>query len=173
MRILINIFVFATLLVSAPVHAQITVDYEGVTGATEAELLNRADVVIRGRVEGRRIKQVNVGPPMSVYSIRILELLKNDGQSAVNGVIEVHRHGGFDSKSVDAHFPPFENTEELVLFLDRKGEGSYWPLNGPDGAFKLERDGRTHAYGTAGAVSKRAIGIRVEEFLAELRKYKK
>jgi hypothetical protein len=137
MRILFIVFLIATLLVSAPAYAQITVDYESVPGATEAELFNQANVVIRGRVEGRRIKPVDVGPPMSVYSIRILELLKSDGRSSVNGVIDVHRHGGFDSKSVDSNFPPFENTEELVLFLDRKGDGLYWPLNGPDGAFKL------------------------------------
>jgi hypothetical protein len=59
------------------------------------------------------------------------------------------------------------------LFLERGTNGWYWPLNGPDGAFKLAKDGRTHAYGDRGEVSKKHKGRAVGEFLAELRKHKK
>lgn len=48
--------------------------------------------------------------------------------------------------------------DEVVLFLERGRNGWYWPLNGPDGAFRLNADGRTFAYGRIGVVSKRHAG---------------
>lgn len=170
MRILVALF--AVLLVDVPARAQVIVDYAELPPATEAGLFSKVVVVVRGSVEARRLETAP-GPVTSVYSLRILELLKDDGRHSVGGVIDVHRHGGFDARNVDLNFAPLEVNDEVLLFLERGRNGWYWPLHGPDGAFKLTKDGRTHAYGKVGEVSKRHHGRAVGEFLAELRRHKK
>lgn len=113
------------------------------------------------------------GATTSIYRVRIRELLKDDGRHSVGELIDVHRHGGFEPGNAERGFPPFETNDEVVLFLERGNNGWYWPLNGPDGAFKLTTDGRTDAYGVHGAVSKRHDGRAAGEFLVELRRHKK
>lgn len=166
----------ALFFAGAPAHTQgvgVIVDYATPPAATEAELFNRAVVVLRGRVEARRVDTTPGNPLSSVYTVRIMELLKSDGRVSLDRFIEVRRHGGFEERSRDVGFAAFEVKDEVVLFLERGRNGWYWPLNGPDGAFKLTTDGRTHAYGTWGAVSKRHAGRSSSEFMAELRKHKK
>ena len=170
MRILIALV--ALLFVSASARAQIIVDYQNAPPATEAELFSKVVVVVRGRVEMRGLER-DRGPVTSIYRLRIHELLKDDGLHAVGGLIDVHRHGGFDPRNTEPVFPPFEINDEVVLFLERGNNGWYWPLHGPDGSFKLTVDGRIHAYGIHGAISKRHNGRPVGEFLAEWRTYKK
>lgn len=155
-------------------HAQrgVIVDYATAPAATEAELFNRSVVVVRGRVEARRIDHARNSPTSSVYTLRIFELLRTDGRSHVDGTIDVHRHGGLDWKTEDLNFPPFDVNDEVMLFLERGDNGWYWPLNGPDGAFKLTNHA-TLAYGRAGVVSRRHHGRPVEQFLLAMRKYKK
>ena len=167
MRILI---MFALLLAGVPARAQIHVSYGGPPAASETELFSKVVVVLRGRVEARRM-ETGQGPTTSVYTMRVLELLKDDGRHSVGGSIDVHRHGGFDSKNVDIDFPPFGINDEVVVFLERGANEWYWPLHGPHGAFRLTSGGRTHAYGKIGEVSKRYHGRPVGEFLAELRKH--
>jgi hypothetical protein len=171
MRILTTLI--ALLLVGMPGYAQVIVDYAESPAATEAELFSRAVIVVRGRIQSRRVETPEQGPAMSVYSVRILELLKNDGRFSADGVIDVHREGGFDQKTAQHGFPAFEVNDEVVLFLGRARNGWYRPLNGPDGAFKLTQDGRTQAFGKDGEVSKRHDGRSVAEFMSELRKHKK
>ena len=161
----------AWFLVSAPARAQIIVDYHRAPPATEAELFSKVVVVVRGRVETRRMES-DRGPATSIYRVRISELLKDDGRHAAAGLIDVHRHGGFEPRNVDRAFPPFEINDEVFLFLERGNNGWYWPVNGPDGAFKLTVEGRIHSYGVHG-VSKRHNGRPVGEFLAEWRKHKR
>jgi N-acetylglucosamine-6-phosphate deacetylase len=91
--------------VGVPARAQIDVDYAAPPPVTEAELFGKVVVVVRGRVEATRM-EANPGPTMSVYTVRILELLKDDGRHSVGGVIDVHRHGGFDAKTMDREFSP-------------------------------------------------------------------
>ncbi len=158
------------LPLGVPANAQVIVDYAEPPASTEAELFSKAVVVLRGRVEDRRMES-GAGPTTSVYTMQILELLKDSGQHSVGGRIEVHRHGGFDARTRNLDFPPFEVGDEVVVFLERGNNGWYWPRNGPDSAFKLTTDGRVHAYGHLGAVSKRHAGRRVSEFMAELRKH--
>jgi hypothetical protein len=161
----------ALLLLSAPARAQIIVDYQSAPPATEARLFSKVVVVVRGRVETRGMER-NSGAPTSIYRVRIVELLKNDGRQTVGELIDVHRHGGFEPRNADGAFPPFELNDDVVLFLERGNNGWYWPLNGPDGAYQLTADGRTHAYGHE-AVAKRQNGRPVGEFLAEWRKFRK
>lgn len=156
-------------LLGAPAHTQVQVDYAEPPPSTEAELISKAVVVLRGRVEARRIES-EPGPTTSVYTLRILELLKNSGQNSIGGVIDLHRHGGFDARMRDIDFPPFDIGDELVLFLERGNNGWYWPRNGPDSAFRLMPDGSTHAYGRSGAVSKKHAGRPAGDLMAELRK---
>jgi hypothetical protein len=175
MRVLMT--VFALHLLCAPTLAQrgIIVDYAKLPAANETELFNRAVLAVRGRVEARTLHAPppNEGPTSTFYSVRILELLKSAGQLAVGQVVDVHRHGGFNDKdTMDLAFPEFQVDEELVLFLERGRNGWFWPLNGPDGAFKLTTDGRVYAYGRSGAVSKRHAGRPVDEFMAILRTHK-
>jgi hypothetical protein len=165
------------LLMCAATHAQrgIIVDYAEPPPRTEVELFSKAVAVVRGIVEGRRldVPPRNEGPTSSTYTLRIVELLKSDGQLAFGQVVDVHRHGGFDGNSTDLAFAVFEVGDELVLFLERGRNGWYWPRNGPDGAFKLTNDGHVHAYGRFGDVSKRHAGSPTLDFLAILRKHAK
>jgi hypothetical protein len=163
------LILFALFLVATPARAQVDVDYDR-PPATEGELFSKSVVVLRGRVEARTLETA-AGPITSIYTVRVLELLKGPGQAG--GIIEVHRNGGLDTKEVERGFPPFEVNEEVVLFLQRSNNGWYWPLSGPDGAFKLTKEGHAHAYGRSGEVSKRHQGRPVAEFLAELRKHEK
>jgi hypothetical protein len=133
MRVSTTILAIALFSVSAT--AQVDVNHGGPPPATEVELFATATVVVRGRVEGKRISS-EPGPTTSVYSLRILELLKGAGQHAIGGVIDVHRHGGLDAKTGDREFEPFDVNDEVLLFLERGNNGWYWPLNGPEGAFK-------------------------------------
>jgi hypothetical protein len=169
MRILMAVVVGHLLGVAA--DAQVHVDYAGPPASTAAELFNNAIVIVRGRVEAKRIES-EPGPTTSVYTLRILELLKGIGQHSVGGVIDVHRHGGFDARTLDGAFPPFDVGDEVVLFLERGKNGWYWPRNGPESAFKLTIDGHIRAYDRSGAVSKRHAGQPVSEFMAEMRKYR-
>jgi hypothetical protein len=163
--------VLALHLLGVPAHSQVIVDYAEPPASTEAELFSSAVVVVRGRVEAKTIES-EPGPTTSVYSLRIVEVLKGGGQYSVGGVIDVHRHGGFDATTLDRDFPPFDVGDEVVLFLERGKNGWYWPRNGPDSAFKLDADGRIHAYGRSGTVSKRHASRPVSEFMAELRKHR-
>jgi hypothetical protein len=163
--------IFAILLSSVPGAAQVDVNYGGPPPSTEAKLFGEAAMLVRGRVEGKKIEP-EPGPTTSVYNVRILELLKGGGQHSVGGVIDVHRHGGLDAKTADRDFAQFEVNDEVVLFLERGNNGWHWPLHGPEGSFKLTKDGRIHAYGKSGQVSKRQNGRSTIEFLAELRKNK-
>jgi hypothetical protein len=169
MRLLMAVLVLH--LLGVPAAAQVDVDYAELPASTESELFSRAVVVMRGRVEARTIESTP-GPTTSVYSLRILELLKGGGHYSVGEVVDVHRHGGLEARTADRAFPPFDVNDEVVLFLERGRNGWYWPLNGPDGAFRLNADGRTFAYGRMGAVSKRHAGRPVTEFMAELRTQK-
>jgi hypothetical protein len=169
MRLLIAIA--ALLIVSAPARAQIIVDYQSAPPASEATLVSKVVVVVCGRVEARTMES-DPGPATSIYRVRIFELLKNDGRHKVGELIDVHRHGGFEARNADGAFPTFDINDDVVLFLERGNNGWYWPLNGPDGAYKLTADGRTHAYGH-GAVAKRQHGRPVAEFLAEWRTFRK
>ena len=47
-----------------------------------------------------------------------------DGVHSVGGLIDVHRHGGSDARTLDLDFPPFDVGDELVLFLERKNGGT-------------------------------------------------
>jgi hypothetical protein len=117
--------------------------------------------------------EADAGPPTSIYRVRISELLKDDGRHAVGGVIDVRRHGGFETRDTERGFPPFEINDEVFLFLERGNNGWYWPLSGAYGAFKLTVEGRVHAYAVNGDISKRHHGRPIAEFLAEWRKRKK
>jgi hypothetical protein len=163
------------LLASGPAHAQqhydgAIVDYQVPPAATEAALFDKSVIVVRGRVEDKR--EIPDAGGTSVYTLRILELLKNDGRFFVDNLMDVHRHGGLGVKNQERGFTPFEVGDEVVLFLEQSLNGWYWPLVGPDGAFKLT-NGRTRPYGERGAVSKKHAGRSTAEFMAELRRHKK
>ncbi len=169
----IVIAALTVFLMGVAARAQVIVDYDSLPPTTESALFDGSVVILRGRIEAREMHTPNQGPQSSVYHVRILELLKTDNQISVGGIIDVHRHGGFEKKNADLAFPAFQVNDEVVLFLEQGRNGWYWPLYGPDGAFKLTKDGRTHAYGHLGEVSTRHAGRSAGEFLADLRKHKK
>jgi hypothetical protein len=148
--------------------AQVIADYVAPPDTAE-ELFAKAAVVVRGRVEAGRLDPSNQRP-RSLYSLRVLEVLKSGDVVSTGSVIDIQRIGGTgeDKRTSDPNFPAFQVHDELVLFLERGPGGFYTPLFGPEGSFKLV-DGRAHAFGNAGALSKRHNGNAAEAFLAEIR----
>ncbi len=142
----------------------------------------KADAVVRGRVLGGQPKDADLkgapgGRPLTMYRIKVLEILSAfGGRSVPDSELTVVREGGdrdrgkVIERTIHAGFPQFTLGGEYVLFLRWNDEFAAWqPAWGPSGVFRLNA-GRVESIGDAAPTSARFKDLQASEFLERLRR---
>jgi hypothetical protein len=147
---------------------------------TLKEMVLSADAVVTGRIVGakpetRSLREVRGPRPLTLYRLKVDEVLQAFGGRPVADELTIIRdggerdRGGYVERIEQDGFSQFKMGNTYVLFLQWDDTDQGWRVAwGPHGAFAITA-GRIESLGNA-AISKAQNGLLANEFIGRLRR---
>jgi hypothetical protein len=137
-------FIITCVLASiTPAAQQIHVDYMRPPAALSS-LFTESEAVALVRIVGHAEVFADASRTRTDYSVLVLEKFKGDGSTPAKGPgLVVRRSGGLTPNNAEVGFPQFQPGEQYILFLKYSHDlGGWTPAYGPEGAIKVDTNGR-------------------------------